>query len=189
MMKKKKRLEDKKKELDEQAATALAAKKSKLQKETPPAPSESEVDLGVFSVKHGNLLEKIFAASGSQGVKSGKAPRKVDILKITPPSSPPSRIFGLSPPQADPGKRKESDVEVEQVGEGGAGARDGGNDGRGGGGGGGNGGRGGGVDIQVESSETTPHHTIYTKVVRGSGEGGAFRTHHSPEYEHVQGGS
>ncbi|KAJ0589485.1 hypothetical protein HanIR_Chr04g0186781 [Helianthus annuus] len=48
--------------------------------------------------------------------------------------------------------------EVEQVGEGGAGAGDGGNGGRGG--------RGGGVDVQVESSETTPHHTIYTKVVR-----------------------
>ncbi|MFS8019951.1 hypothetical protein Hanom_Chr15g01409891 [Helianthus anomalus] len=48
IMKKKKALEDKKKELDEQAAAALAAKKSKLQKETPPAPSESEIDLGGF---------------------------------------------------------------------------------------------------------------------------------------------
>ncbi|KAJ0800583.1 hypothetical protein HanPI659440_Chr03g0104761 [Helianthus annuus] len=65
IMKKKKVLEDKKKELDEQAATALSAKKTKLQKETPHAPSESEIDLGVFSAKHGNLLEKIYAASGS----------------------------------------------------------------------------------------------------------------------------
>ncbi|KAL9993256.1 hypothetical protein Hdeb2414_s0013g00404811 [Helianthus debilis subsp. tardiflorus] len=43
IMKKKKVLEDKKKELDEQATAALATKKSKLQKETHPAPSESEV--------------------------------------------------------------------------------------------------------------------------------------------------
>ncbi|MFS7962613.1 hypothetical protein Hanom_Chr08g00728691 [Helianthus anomalus] len=66
IMKKKKVLEDKKKKLDEQDATALAAKKSKLQKETPPAPSESEIDLGVFSAKRANFLEKIYAASGSQ---------------------------------------------------------------------------------------------------------------------------
>ncbi|MFS7980103.1 hypothetical protein Hanom_Chr10g00935411 [Helianthus anomalus] len=45
----------------------LLRKKSNLQKEAPPAPSESEIDLGVFSAKHGNLLEKIFAASGFQG--------------------------------------------------------------------------------------------------------------------------
>ncbi|KAM0061769.1 hypothetical protein Hdeb2414_s0004g00139991 [Helianthus debilis subsp. tardiflorus] len=119
IMKKKKALEDKKKELDEQAAAALAAKKPKLQKETPPAPSESEIDLGVFTTKHGNLLEKIYVASGSQGVKSCKDPHKVDILKITPPTSPPSRTFDLSPPHVDRGKRKEADVEVEQVGEGG----------------------------------------------------------------------
>ncbi|KAM0071104.1 hypothetical protein Hdeb2414_s0001g00021021 [Helianthus debilis subsp. tardiflorus] len=69
IMKKKKVLEDNKKELDEQAAAALAAKNSKLQKETPLAPSESEIDLGVFSAKFGNLLEKIYAASGSQDTK------------------------------------------------------------------------------------------------------------------------
>ncbi|KAJ0611213.1 hypothetical protein HanHA300_Chr01g0012651 [Helianthus annuus] len=210
ILKKKKVLEDKKKELDEQAVAALVAKKSKLQKETPPAPSESEIDLGVFSAKCGNLLEKIYAVSGSQGtrfffcstcsspfflafdyhaclvagVKSGKGACKVDISKNTPPTSPPSRTFGLSPPHADPGKRKEDDVEVEQV-------REGGGDGAGDGGraGGGDGGRGGGVDVEMELSETTPHHTIYTKVVQGSGGGGAFGTHHSPEYEHVQGGS
>ncbi|KAJ0700216.1 hypothetical protein HanOQP8_Chr10g0365191 [Helianthus annuus] len=177
IVKRKKALEDKKKELDEQAAAALAEKKSRSQKETTAAPSESEVDLGVFSAKPRNLLEKIYeSASGSRGVKSGKSAPKVDISKITPPTSPPSRIFGLSPPHADPGKRKKDDVEVEQVGEGGAGA----------GGDGSDGGRG---DIEVESSETTPHHTIYTKVVSGSGEGGASGTHHSPEYEHVQGGS
>ncbi|KAF5820790.1 hypothetical protein HanXRQr2_Chr01g0006171 [Helianthus annuus] len=179
IMKKRKAIEDKKKELDEQAAAALAAKKSKLQKETPPAPSESEVDLGVFSAKRGNLLEKIYAASGSQGVKPDKAPRKVDISKITPPISPPSRTFDLSPPHDDRGKRKEDDVQVEQVEEGGddaGGARDVG--------------AGGGGDVVVEeSSETTPHHTVYTKVVRDSGRGGASGTRHSSEYEHVQGGS
>ncbi|KAJ0754037.1 hypothetical protein HanPI659440_Chr09g0342491 [Helianthus annuus] len=42
IVRKRKVLEDKKRELDEQAAAALAAKKSKLQKETSPAPSESE---------------------------------------------------------------------------------------------------------------------------------------------------
>ncbi|MFS8007470.1 hypothetical protein Hanom_Chr14g01261351 [Helianthus anomalus] len=205
-MKKKKVLEDKKKELDEQAAAALAAKKSKLQKETLLAPSESEIDMGVFRAKHGNLLKKIFAASGSQGtkffaclpcylssvftfdyrgffvigVKSGKAPRKVDISMITPLVSPPSRTFGMSHPHPDRGKRKEGDMEVEQV-----------------------------VLVAMEvvlrvlvvmqlvkvltpmqnQGEATPRHTIYTKVVRGSGQGGASGTHHSPEYEHVQGGS
>ncbi|MFS7966207.1 hypothetical protein Hanom_Chr09g00771131 [Helianthus anomalus] len=116
------------------------------------------------------------------GVKSGKGAREVDISKITPPTSPPSRTFGLSPPHVDPGKRKEDDMEVEQVGQGGGdgvGAGDGGDGGRAGDDG----------DVKMESSEATPHHTIYTKVVRGSRGGGASGTHHSPEYEHVQGGS
>uniref|UniRef100_A0A251TGS1 Uncharacterized protein n=1 Tax=Helianthus annuus TaxID=4232 RepID=A0A251TGS1_HELAN len=186
IMKKKKVLEDKKKELDEQVAAALAAKKSKVQKKTPLAPSESEVDLGVGSAKRSNLLEKIYAASGSQGVKSGKATRKVDISKITPPASPPSRTFDLSPPHDDLGeKKKKDDVEVEQVGEGGAAGAGGGAGGAGGAGGdaGGAGGdgRGEGVDTEAESSEATPRHTIYTKVVRGSGQGGASGTHHSLE--------
>ncbi|KAJ0518505.1 hypothetical protein HanRHA438_Chr11g0517431 [Helianthus annuus] len=182
IMRKKKVLEDKKKELDEQAAAALAAKKSKLQKETPPAPSESEIDLGVFSAKHGNLLEKIYDASGSQGAKSGKGTRKIDISQITPPTSPPSRTFDLSPPPVDRGKRKEDDANVEQVGEGGG-------DAGAGAGAAGAGATGGGDDVVEESSEATPHHTVYTKVVRGSGQGGASGTHHSPQYEHVQGGS
>ncbi|KAM0044151.1 hypothetical protein Hdeb2414_s0010g00349811 [Helianthus debilis subsp. tardiflorus] len=110
IMKKKKVLEDKKKNLDEQAATALAAKNSKLQKETPPVPSESEIDLGVFSAK--------------RGAKSGKSARKFDISKITPPTSPPSRTFGLSPPHSDSrGKEKKDEVEqVENVAENIAGA-------------------------------------------------------------------
>ncbi|KAJ0781476.1 hypothetical protein HanPI659440_Chr06g0249751 [Helianthus annuus] len=139
-MKKKKALEDKKKELDEQAAAALAVKKSKLQKETPPAHLESEIDLGVFSAKRGNLLEQIYAASGSQGVKPGKSVRKVDISKITPLTSPPSRSLDLSPPHVDLGeKRKEDVVEIEQVGEGGAGGDDG---------------RGGGDGVAVDGEDT-----------------------------------
>ncbi|MFS7996188.1 hypothetical protein Hanom_Chr12g01127021 [Helianthus anomalus] len=112
-------------------------------KETTAALSESEFDLGVFSAKPHNLLEKIYkSASGSRGT-----------------------IFLF-----------EDDVEVEQVGDGGDGV-------------GGGDGRGGGVDTEVESSEATPRHTIYTKRPPGSGGGGTSGVRQSPEYEHVQGGS
>ncbi|MFS7957812.1 hypothetical protein Hanom_Chr07g00670791 [Helianthus anomalus] len=66
-MMKKKALDDKKRELDEQAATLLASKKSRLQKEAPPAPSESNIDMGIFSGDRGNLLEEIYAASAPTG--------------------------------------------------------------------------------------------------------------------------
>ncbi|MFS7932684.1 hypothetical protein Hanom_Chr04g00370871 [Helianthus anomalus] len=59
----KKALEDHKRKLDEQSAALLASKKAKLRKEAPPTPSESEIDLGVFSRGRGNLLEEIFVAS------------------------------------------------------------------------------------------------------------------------------
>ncbi|KAM0014724.1 hypothetical protein Hdeb2414_s0034g00727011 [Helianthus debilis subsp. tardiflorus] len=59
----KKALEDHKRRLDEQSAAHFAAKKAKLHKEAPPAPSESEIDLGVFSGGRGNLLEELYAAS------------------------------------------------------------------------------------------------------------------------------
>ncbi|KAM0002324.1 hypothetical protein Hdeb2414_s0018g00521551 [Helianthus debilis subsp. tardiflorus] len=125
----KKALEDKKRKLNEQAAAMLTSKRARLQKETPPAPSESEIDLEVFSAKHGNRLGKIFEASGSRAAKPGKAARKVDILKITPPTSPPSRTFNLSPDRDDLGdKRKLDDVEVECVGEGGGAGGAGGDD-------------------------------------------------------------
>ncbi|KAJ0786073.1 hypothetical protein HanOQP8_Chr02g0050921 [Helianthus annuus] len=65
MMKKRKMLEDKKRELDAQAAAALSEKKSKFLKESTTAPSESEIDLGVFSKKTGNHLEKIFKSSSA----------------------------------------------------------------------------------------------------------------------------
>ncbi|MFS7888317.1 hypothetical protein Hanom_Chr00s000001g01593531 [Helianthus anomalus] len=118
IMKKKKVLEDKKKELDAQAATALAEKKSKLQKDTATAPSESEIDLGVFSEKTGNRLEKLFkSVSGSRAPKSGRGALKIYISKITHPTSPLSKPFDLSPHRPDlKGKGKEDDVEVEQVG-------------------------------------------------------------------------
>ncbi|MFS8032677.1 hypothetical protein Hanom_Chr17g01560521 [Helianthus anomalus] len=204
IMKKKKVLEDKKKELDEQATAALAAKKSKFQKETPPAPSESEIDLGllvrnmvtfwrrympllvpkvqsfsfVYLVFLPFFLDFDYHVYLVACVKLGKGTRKVDISKITPPTSLRSRAFDLPPPHADLGeKRKQDDVQVEQVGEGGVSGAAGGD------------GRGGGVDTKSESSEATPRHTIYTKRVQGSGEGGASGTHQSPEYEHVQGGS
>ncbi|KAJ0587510.1 hypothetical protein HanIR_Chr04g0164031 [Helianthus annuus] len=54
--------------------------------------------------------------------KPGKAAHKIDISKITPPTSPPSRTFGLSTPPENPvEKEKQVHVEVEQIGEGGGG--------------------------------------------------------------------
>ncbi|KAJ0753880.1 hypothetical protein HanPI659440_Chr09g0340771 [Helianthus annuus] len=176
IMKKKQVVDDKKRELDEQAAAALAAKRSKLQKETPHVPSESEIDLGVFSAKHGNLLEKIYAASVSQGAKSGKGVRKIDISRITPLTFPPSRTFGLSLPHDDLGeKEKRDDVDVEQVGEGGA---------VGAGGAGGDD-RSKGVETEVESSEATPRHTIYTRRPPSSVGGATSGVPRSPEYGNV----
>ncbi|KAJ0957824.1 hypothetical protein HanPSC8_Chr01g0032161 [Helianthus annuus] len=66
-MMRKKALEDKKRKLDEQAAALLASKKAKLRKEVPLAPSESDIDMGIFSGDRGNLLEEIFAASAPTG--------------------------------------------------------------------------------------------------------------------------
>ncbi|KAM0001611.1 hypothetical protein Hdeb2414_s0366g00878001 [Helianthus debilis subsp. tardiflorus] len=76
-------------------------------------------------------------------------------------------------------KRKEDDVEVEQVREdvvAGAGA-------------GGGEARAEGVETEVESSEATPHATNLTKCGQGTRGGGVSRTRQSPEFQHVQGGS
>ncbi|MFS7967835.1 hypothetical protein Hanom_Chr09g00790411 [Helianthus anomalus] len=62
-------------------------------------PSESEIDLGVFSAKAGNLLEKMYKSAGSRGV------RKINISKITLPESPPSQTFDLSTPRPDPNEK------------------------------------------------------------------------------------
>ncbi|MFS8003015.1 hypothetical protein Hanom_Chr13g01208901 [Helianthus anomalus] len=164
-MMRKKALEDKKWKLDEQAAAMRASKKARLQKETPPAPSESEIDM-VFLVETVAifwrrymlllLLQVVFEYYGClmAGVQSSKAPRKINISKITPPSSPPSRTIELSPPCDDLGeKKKQDDVNAEHVGEGGG-------DGAGGAGGHVVGGPGGdgqdkGIDTEAESSEAT----------------------------------
>ncbi|KAF5754656.1 hypothetical protein HanXRQr2_Chr17g0793731 [Helianthus annuus] len=188
-MMRKKALEDKKRKLDEQAAAILASKKARLQKETPPAPSESEIDFGVFIATHGNLLEKIFKASGSGGVKPVKASRRFDISQITPPASPPSRTFGLStPPEAPVEKEKQIPMEVEQVGEGGGGGGGGGGDAGGAGDVGGDG-RGKGVETEAESSDATHRQTIYTRRHPAPGGGGTSGVPHGHEFEHVQAGS
>ncbi|KAM0057557.1 hypothetical protein Hdeb2414_s0005g00159561 [Helianthus debilis subsp. tardiflorus] len=110
--------------------------------------------MGIFSGGRGNLLEEIFAASAPTGVKSGKGPRRLDISQITPPASPPSRTIDLTPPRDDPGKKKKEDeVAAENVGEGGGDVAGGASAGD----------RGKGVDIEVESNETAPRQTIYTK--------------------------
>ncbi|KAJ0779948.1 hypothetical protein HanPI659440_Chr06g0232181 [Helianthus annuus] len=204
---KKKALDDHKRHLDEQAAALLAAKKAKLQKDAPPAPSESEVDLGVFSGGRGNLLEKIFEASAPRPgnlvsvyvfvifyfvffancnfvaeSKTSKKPRPVDISQITPPTSPPSRTVGLTPPRDD------ADVTV-KGGEGFEGIFEGG-DATGGDVGGDAGGvdKGKGIEVEMESSETTPQQTIYTKrpPVEGGATSGFVR---SPHFEQNPGDS
>ncbi|KAL9991767.1 hypothetical protein Hdeb2414_s1257g00999881 [Helianthus debilis subsp. tardiflorus] len=62
MMKKRKILEDKKRELDAQAAVVLLSEKKSKFIGTTVAPSKSEIDLGVFRNKSSNRLEKIFKA-------------------------------------------------------------------------------------------------------------------------------
>ncbi|KAM0031586.1 hypothetical protein Hdeb2414_s0017g00510631 [Helianthus debilis subsp. tardiflorus] len=64
---KKKALEKKKRKLDEQVAALLASKKAKHHKEALVAPSESEIDMGIFSGGRGNLLEEIYVASTPTG--------------------------------------------------------------------------------------------------------------------------
>ncbi|KAJ0466686.1 hypothetical protein HanIR_Chr14g0674941 [Helianthus annuus] len=194
-MMKKKALEDKKRKLDEQAAALLAPKKAKLHKEAPPAPSESEIDMGIFSGGRGNLLEEIFAAStptatfdccgcSMAGVKSGKGPRRLDVSQITPPTSPPSRTVGLTPPRDDPGKeKKEDEAAAENVAEGGDDVA--GIVGAGGSAGGeGAGDRGKGVYTEVESSETALRQTIYTKRPPGGG-GATSSAVRSPQFKSI----
>ncbi|MFS7992569.1 hypothetical protein Hanom_Chr12g01083851 [Helianthus anomalus] len=173
---KKKALEDHKRRLDEQSAALLAAKKAKLHKEATPAPSESEIDLGVFSGSRTNLLEEIFAASAPPTVvKFGKKPRIIDISQITPPASPPSRTVGLTPPHDDVEADKKEGGVTEDVGEGGGDAGVVGGDG--------GAGKGKGVEVEVESSEATPRQTIYTKRPSG-GDGATSGAVRSPQFEH-----
>ncbi|MFS8015908.1 hypothetical protein Hanom_Chr15g01362251 [Helianthus anomalus] len=183
---KKKALDDHKRRLDEQAAAHFAAKKAKLQKEAHPAPSESEIDLGVFSGGRGNLLEEIYAASapppGNLPFFWSRLARNrvlwifLKLLHLLPPPPPP-RTIGLTPPRddADVGARG-----GEEFAEGVAVGGDGGGDGGGNDGGDGGADRGKGIEVEVESSETTPQQTIYTKRPPGGGgaTSGAMRSPH-----------
>ncbi|MFS7907121.1 hypothetical protein Hanom_Chr01g00067541 [Helianthus anomalus] len=134
IMKKKKALEDKKKELDAQVTVT--------------APSESEIDLGVFSAKAGTLLEKNAQVCWFSRCaffrlcpKPGKGVHKIDISKITPPTSPPSK--------SSKGVRFLSFVYVLYVAVGAGGGED----------------YVEGVETNVESSEATPQEgTIYTNL-------------------------
>ncbi|MFS8007464.1 hypothetical protein Hanom_Chr14g01261291 [Helianthus anomalus] len=173
---KKKALEDHKRRLDEQAAALLSAKKAKLHKEAHAAPSEFEIDMGVFSGGRGNLLEEIYVASAIPPVvKTSKKPRVVDISQITPPTSPPSRTVGLTPPRDDVETDKRERGVTEDLGEGGGDAGVVGGDG--------GVGKGKGVEVEVESSEATPRQTIYTKRPSG-GDGATHGAVRSPQFEH-----
>ncbi|KAJ0507227.1 hypothetical protein HanIR_Chr11g0503991 [Helianthus annuus] len=107
--------------------------------------------------------------------KTSKKPRPVDISQITPPTSPPSRTVGLTPPRDDVDVTVKGGEGFEGIFEGGdaAGGDVGGDAGGGDGAGGDVAGvdKGKGVEVEMESSETTPQQTIYTK--RPPGGGGA----------------
>ncbi|KAJ0603880.1 hypothetical protein HanHA300_Chr02g0043231 [Helianthus annuus] len=172
----KKALEDHKRQLDEQAAALLASKKAKLQKEPPPAPSESDIDLGVFSGGRGNLLEEIFAASAP--------PTKTSYGGYF--SNYSTYFSSVEDSWFDP-SRDDVDVDTrggegftEGVVEGGVAA---GGDGGGDGGADGGADKGKGIEVQVESSETTPQKTVYTKRPPGGG-GATSGVVRSPQFEH-----
>ncbi|MFS8016375.1 hypothetical protein Hanom_Chr15g01367881 [Helianthus anomalus] len=98
--------------------------------------------------------------------KSGRSVCKVDISKITPPASPPSKPLDLFPPHSDPkGKGKEDDFEVDWteklVKDPGASAR----------------------------RDESHAEGVETEHVRSSKGGGAHDTHQSTEFHRVQGGS
>ncbi|MFS7937896.1 hypothetical protein Hanom_Chr05g00433131 [Helianthus anomalus] len=67
MEKKRKILADKKRELDEQATLELFENKRKVMGHVA-ASFDSDVDLGVFTKKSGNLLEQIYEASSQKKV-------------------------------------------------------------------------------------------------------------------------
>ncbi|KAM0063356.1 hypothetical protein Hdeb2414_s0003g00089981 [Helianthus debilis subsp. tardiflorus] len=118
-------------------------------------------------------------ATETPRMKSGKIPRKFDIPKITPPQSPPSRTFDSSPPRDELGeKKKQDDVDAEHVGEGGGGDHVAG--------GAGGDGRNKGIENEAQSSEATPHQTIYTRRPPGGGGGATSGVVWSPQFENVR---
>ncbi|KAM0048340.1 hypothetical protein Hdeb2414_s0008g00273301 [Helianthus debilis subsp. tardiflorus] len=150
----KRALDDHKRQLDEQAAALLAAKRAKLQKDAPPPPPHpqslkliwvcSVVVEGTCWRKYGlpllPALENYFHLP-----KMSKKARMVAISQITPPASPPSRTVGLTPPrdgvEANVGGG-EWFVEGDKCKA---------------------------VEVEMESSETTPQQTVYTKRPLGGG--------------------
>ncbi|KAM0010128.1 hypothetical protein Hdeb2414_s0080g00780081 [Helianthus debilis subsp. tardiflorus] len=160
----------------------LSEKKLKFMGEAA-TPSESEVDMGIFSKKSGNPLQKIFEASSApRSSKFGRSGDKIDVSKITPPTSHPSSSFDFSPPNPDPkGKGKEDDAErdkteklVENV-VGGVEVEKGGVHVE-------------GVETEWESSEATPQGTVHTKRIHTSRGGGASGSRQGPEIHRVEGG-
>ncbi|KAJ0934246.1 hypothetical protein HanRHA438_Chr03g0105231 [Helianthus annuus] len=145
-----------------------------------PAPSESEVDLSVFKKKSGYILEDMFVGSsgrkGSKKVTGLRSRRSItrsskptipDISSIPGPESPPAAVFGESPirdpvrPEDVKGKDPEGVVRsvfVEKVQPStllGVAFRE----------------RVEGIETDVESSETTPPMSKYTRRVPSGGEG------------------
>ncbi|KAM0006958.1 hypothetical protein Hdeb2414_s0156g00816461 [Helianthus debilis subsp. tardiflorus] len=108
-------------------------------------------------------------------LKTSKKTRPVDISQITPPTSPTSRTIGLTPPRDnvevnvgggeghDEGDAAGGDEATTHV------VRDD---------------KGKGVELEVESSETTPPQTIYTKRPPG-GDGATSGTVRSPHFGRV----
>ncbi|KAF5796770.1 hypothetical protein HanXRQr2_Chr08g0355711 [Helianthus annuus] len=171
---KKKALNDHKRRLDEQVAALFAAKKTKLQKEAPQHPRSLRLIwvclVGVVGTFWRRCLLHLLL------LLTGKKSRFVDISQIIPPASPPSRTVGLTPPHDDDddGTRGVEGF-TEGVVEGGDG---GGGDAAGSGGAD----RGKGIEVEVESSETTPQQTIYTKRPPGGG-GATSGVVRSPHFE------
>ncbi|KAF5792379.1 hypothetical protein HanXRQr2_Chr09g0405351 [Helianthus annuus] len=171
---KKKALDDHKRHLDEQAAALLVAKRAKLQKDAPQPLLNLRLIwvclVGVEGICWRRYLMPLLPAL------TGKKPRPVDISQITPPTSPPSRTVGLTPPQDDADASvKGGEGFFEGMFEGGdaAGGDVGGDAGgsRGAGGDIAGADKGKGIEVEMESSETTPQQTVYTK--RPPGGGGA----------------
>ncbi|KAM0047657.1 hypothetical protein Hdeb2414_s0008g00265791 [Helianthus debilis subsp. tardiflorus] len=175
---KKKALDDHKHHLDEQAAALLAAKRAKLQKDAPQHLRCLKL-IWVFLVEVVGTCWRRYMLPLLRALTSKKL-RPVDVSRITPPTSPLSRTVGLTPPRDSVGVNVGGgEVFVEGTFGGGDAAR---GDGAGGDVAGGD--KGKGVEVEMESSETTPQQTIYTKRPPGGG-GATSRTVRDAHFERV----